>query len=53
MGYTLNKGGSADKDYNWDWLYGSLPAGRYLFIVDIVPDGYREPFYLAQEFEID
>lgn len=52
IGYTLNKGGSADKDYDWGWLYGSLPKGRYLFIVDITPDGYREPFYLSQEFEI-
>ena len=52
IAYILKKSESADKDYDWGWLYGSLPKGRYLFIVDITPDGYREPFYLSQEFEI-
>ena len=52
IAFTLNIGESTEKDYNWEWMYGSLPKGRYLFIVSINPEGNRETSYLSQEFEI-
>ncbi|MCL2862988.1 MAG: hypothetical protein FWE54_02715 [Methanimicrococcus sp.] len=51
----LNKNSTAEKEINWERVYGSLDAGNYRISKDI---GYLAPgdnynFYISAEFVID
>ena len=36
IGYELSPGDSGEWEIDWDWLYGSLEAGQYRIIKDIL-----------------
>lgn len=56
IGYTVGKGQSTDHEVDWEWLYGSLEAGDYRIIKDVLDfekPGHYLQYHLAVEFKID
>jgi len=56
IGYELNPGDSGEWTVDWKWLYGSLDAGEYRIVKDILDfrkTGDYDTYYLAAEFAID
>ena len=55
IGYDLASGSVSDKVVDWNWLYGSLDAGEYRIVKDIMdfrgPEDY-DTYYLGAEFAI-
>ena len=55
IGYELSPGDSGEWEIDWDWLYGSLEAGQYRIIKDILDfrdTGDFDKYFLAAEFTI-
>lgn len=55
IGYNLASGETRDSPVDWKWLYGSLDAGKYRIVKDIMDfrgTGDFDNYYLAAEFEI-
>jgi len=56
IGYELNPGDRREWTVNWEWLYGSLEAGEYRIVKDILDfreTGDYDKYYLATEFAIE
>jgi hypothetical protein len=56
IGYDLSPGEENKWDVDWKWLYGSLEAGEYRIIKDILDfraTGDYDTYYLAAEFIIE
>lgn len=56
IGYNLNSGETRELMVDWKWLYGSLGAGEYRIIKDILDfrgTGDYDTYYLAAEFSIN
>jgi hypothetical protein len=56
IGYDLSPGEENKWDVDWKWLYGSLEAGEYRIITDILDfraTGDYDTYYLAAEFIIE
>lgn len=55
IGYDLPSGKNGELAVDWDWLYGSLDAGEYRIVKDILDfrgTGDYNTYYLAAEFMI-
>ena len=55
IGYDLPPGDEQDWDVDWEWLYGSLDAGEYRIVKDILDfraTGDFDTYFLAAEFAI-
>ena len=55
IGYELTSGEKEEFKVDWEWLYGSLDAGSYRIIKDILDfrsTGDFDEYYLAAEFTI-
>ncbi|MBM7577835.1 immunoglobulin-like domain-containing protein [Jeotgalibacillus terrae] len=55
IGYTIAPGSSAEKEMEWDWLYGELNKGEYRILKGInysVSENSKKRNYLAVEFTI-
>ena len=55
IGYSLTSGGDSEWAAEWEWLYGSLDAGEYRVVKDILDfrsTGDYDTYYLAAEFTI-
>lgn len=55
IGYNLDSGDSRDLKVDWDWLYGSLDAGEYRIVKDVLDISSTEDYhkyYLVAEFTI-
>ena len=48
IGYELSPGDSGEWEIDWDWLYGSLEAGQYRIIKDILD--FRDTGILINTF---
>lgn len=56
IGYELNPGSRSEWRVNWNWLYGSLEAGDYRIVKDILDfrkAGDFDAYYLAAGFTIE
>lgn len=55
IGYSLGAEDSRDFEVDWSWLYGSLEAGEYRIVKDILPDSSESTknYYLAAIFIIE
>lgn len=55
IGYNLTRRGVGEWPVNWEWLYGSLDAGQYRIVKDVLvfeDSGEYNVYYLATEFSI-
>lgn len=55
IGYELNPGDQREWTVDWEWLYGSLDAGEYRIVKDILDfreRGNYDTYYLAAEFVV-
>lgn len=55
IAYNLDPGGNREWAVDWGWLYGSLNAGEYRIVKDILDfrgPGNFDTYYLAAEFTI-
>lgn len=55
IGYELAAGDNREWTVEWDWLYGSLNAGEYRIVKDVLKlrsPGDHDTFYLAAEFAV-
>ena len=55
IGYELNSGDKREWETDWEWLYGSLDAGQYRIVKDILDfrdTGDFDKYFLAAEFRI-
>lgn len=55
IGYNLASGEESKREVDWKWLYGTLDAGEYRIIKDILDfrdTGDYDKYYLAAEFTI-
>jgi len=55
IGYNLARGDVGEWPVNWEWLYGSLDAGQYRIVKDILvleDSGVYSAYYMAVEFSI-
>ena len=55
IGYNLVSGVNRELEVKWNWLYGSLNAGEYRIVKDILNfrgTGDYDTYYLAAEFTI-
>lgn len=56
IGYNLASGETGELVVDWKWLYGSLDAGEYRIVKDILDfrrTGDYDNYYLAAEFSIN
>ena len=56
IGYTLSPGKKKSSEVQWEWLFGSLPAGEYRFVksvLDFRSTGDYDEYHLAAEFELN
>ncbi len=56
IGYDLAPDVEKKWDVDWEWLYGSLDAGEYRIVKDILDfrgTGDYDIYYLAAEFDIE
>jgi hypothetical protein len=55
IAYIVKKNRASEMSIDWEWLYGELPAGRYLIVKEFINDhglGENEKHYLACEFTL-
>lgn len=55
IGYNLSSGENEEFKVDWEWLYGSLNAGEYRIVKDMLDfrsTGDFDKYYLAVEFTI-
>lgn len=55
IGYILAPESSSEWTVDWEWLYGSLGAGQYRIVKDVLvskDSGKYDTYYLAAEFVI-
>lgn len=56
IGYDVASGDDGEWQVDWEWLYGSLDAGEYRIVKDILDfrnTGDYDKYYLAAEFTIN
>jgi hypothetical protein len=56
IGYNLDSGSDSEWSVDWEWLYGSLSAGKYRIVKNISDfrgTGDFDTYYLTAEFMID
>jgi len=55
IAYVVKKNRASELSIDWEWLYGELPAGRYLIVKGFInhrSPGDNDQYYLACEFTI-
>ncbi len=55
IAYVVEKNRACERPIDWEWLFGELPAGRYLIVKDFLDSrgtGDYDEYYLACEFTI-
>ncbi len=56
IGYDLSSGDNREWAVDWNWLYGSLDAGEYRIVKDILDirgTGDYDAYFLSAEFSIE
>jgi len=56
IAYPIDESGFRIMDYNWNYMYHTLPSGQYRIItkiLDFVEAGNFNEYYLAAEFNIE
>ena len=55
IAYVVEKNRASEMSIDWEWLFGELPAGRYLIVKEFTNHrgpGDNDQYYLACEFTI-
>ena len=53
IGYGVDREGKLELEINWEWLYGTLPKGRYRIVKDVLEGPENKKLYFSTEFTLE